>query len=82
MQKLLIPRPALLLVPRARARAPFVRHTAISCSHSRRLVTVVGLQSWFAGSPRKEVRVCAGVLCCERLLLALTPISKPRPWLL
>ena len=56
MQKLLSPRPALLLVPRARARTPFVRQSAVTCTLSRRLVTVAGLQSWFAGSPRKEVR--------------------------
>lgn len=56
MQQLLIQRPVLVLLPRTHTH---VRPVFGSRSRQRSLVTSASWQSWFAGSPRKQVPTCS-----------------------
>ena len=56
MQQLLTPRPVLLLLPRSHTH---VRPVFGSRGRLRSLVTSASWQSWFAGSPRKQVPTCS-----------------------
>ena len=56
MQQLLIQRPVLVLLPRTHTH---VRPVFGIRSRQRSLVTSTSWQSWFAGSPRKQVPTCS-----------------------